>query len=140
MDMMVHNLRLALTGWRTPGVIVANYQYVDSRNRGSGFYPVVRFALPGGQTYVVRTTSGTSPPEFQVGQHVTVIYDPRHPESALIDSWRDLLAPLGLIVMGTFFGLAMAWPLLRLLLRRAHKQTRKSNIRPRRSSPARRRR
>jgi hypothetical protein len=132
LDMMVHNLRLVLTGLRTPGVIMAND--LDCGGRGGhscDYVPVVRFALPGGQTYVVRTTSGTSPPEFQVGQHVTVIYDPRHPESAVIDSWGDLLAPLALMVMGTFFGLLLAWPLLRLLLqrvRRAHQHTRTSNI------------
>jgi hypothetical protein len=75
--------------------------------RGSGFYPVVRFALPGGQTYVVRTTSGTTPPEFQVGQHVAVIYDPQHPESALIDSWRDLWqGPVWMIGTGTLIALA----------------------------------
>jgi hypothetical protein len=91
------------------------------------------------QTYEVRGAVGASASEFQVGQHVTVIYDPQHPESALIDTGKGLwLGPLVLIVMGTVFGLGGAVPLLRRV-RRAHKPTRKSNIRPRRSAPARRR-
>ena len=93
------------------------------------------------KTYEVQGTAGTDPPEFHVGQHVTVIYDPQHPESVLIDSWRDLWQePVGMVVMGTVLGLAGAVPLMRRLLRRAHTQTRKSNIRPRRNAPARRRR
>jgi hypothetical protein len=52
------------------------------------------------QTYEVQGTAGTDPPEFHVGQHVTVLYDPQHPESALIDSWRDLWQePVGMIVI-----------------------------------------
>jgi hypothetical protein len=93
--------------------------------------------------YEVRGAGGASASEFQVGQHVTVIYDPQHPESALIDTGKGLwLGPLVLIVMGTVFGLGGAWPLLRLLrrVRRAPTHTRKSNVRPRRSAPARRQR
>ena len=143
-DRMVHNLSMVLTGLRTPGVIVAND--LDCGGRGGhscDYVPVVRFVARGGQTYEVRGTIGTdNPPEYHVGQKVTVYYDPRHPESALINSWVDLwLYPLGVIVMGTFFGLVITWPLPRLLLqriRRAPTHTRKSNIRPRRSAPARR--
>ena len=65
------------------------------------------------QTYEVRGAGGGSASEFEVGKHVTVIYDPQHPESALIDTGKDLwLGPLVLIVMGTVFGLGGAWPLL----------------------------
>jgi hypothetical protein len=92
-----------------------------------------------GQTYEVRGTVGANPPAFRVGQTVTVYYDPQHPQTALIDTGKDLwLFPLVAIVMGTMFGLAGAWPLLRLLLRRTHTQTRRTNIRPRRNAPARR--
>ena len=142
--MMGDTLYLVQAGRHTTGVIVAN-ERVWTGHGGYQSYPVVRFVARGGQTYEVRGTIGTdNPPEYHVGQKVTVYYDPRHPESALINSWEDLwLFPLGVIVMGTFFGLVITWPLPRLLLQRIQRaptHTRKSNIRPRRSAPARRHR
>ena len=142
-DRMVHNLSMVLTGLRTPGVIVSND--LECGRRSCEHVPVVRFVARGGQTYEVRSTMARdNPPEYHVGQNVTVYYDPRRPESALINSWEDLwLLPLGVIVMGTFFGLVITWPLPRLLLQRIQRaptHTRKSNIRPRRSAPARRHR
>ena len=144
-DMMVHNLRLVLTGLRTPGVIVANE--LDCGGRGGhscDYVPVVRFVARAGQTYEVRGTVGGDPPEFRQGEAVTVYYDLQHPQTARIDSGEDLwLVPLALIVMGTFFGLAMAWPLPLLLLRHVRRtptQTRTSPVRPQRNAPARRRR
>jgi hypothetical protein len=45
-----------------------------------------------------------------VGQNVTVYYDSQHPQTALIDSWKDLwLGPLGPIVPGTVLVLLGAW-------------------------------
>jgi hypothetical protein len=67
---------------------------------------------------VVRSEVIADPPEFRVGQKVTVYYDPQHPQTARIDSWRQLwVGALMWIVLGSVFGLVGAWPLLRLLLR-----------------------
>jgi Protein of unknown function (DUF3592) len=137
---MNENLHFVQTGLRTTGVVVANHR-VHGRGGGT-YYPQVRFVLPGGQTYEVRgTTDGADPPEFRVGQNVTVYYDPQHPQTALIDSWKDLwLFPLLWIVMGTVFWLVAAMPLLQLPRRRTPTHTRTSPIRPRRNAPARRHR
>jgi hypothetical protein len=132
-------VHMVQTGHRTTGVVVANERY-DSTRGGPTYYPVVRFVAQGGQTYVVRSTVGADHPEFRPGEAVTVYYDPRHPQTALIDSDQLWLSPLEFILVGTVIVLVGAWPLLRRLRRRTHTQTRKSPIRPRRSAPARRHR
>jgi hypothetical protein len=136
--MMGDNLYLVQAGLRTTGVIVANEQVWTGRG-GHKYDPVARFVARGGQTYVVRDTVGADPPEFRVGEKVTVYYDPQDPQRALIDSDHLWLLPVAFLVGGTFFGLVGAWPLLPRR-RRTPTHTRQSTIRPRRSSPARPRR
>jgi hypothetical protein len=136
--MLYNDVHMEQTGHRTTGVVLAND--VEYNRAQRTYYPVVRFVLRGGQTSVVRSTVGADPPEFRQGETVTVYYDPRDPQTALIDSDQLWLEPLGVIVVGTVFMLAGGWPLLRLLRRRTHTQTRKSPIRRRRNAPARRHR
>ena len=142
--MMGNNLYIVQAGLRTPGVIVANEWGSTAHNHT--YYPVVRFVARGGQTYVVRGADGglgADPPEFRVGEKVTVSYDPQDPRRALIDSDHLWLLPVATLVGGTFFGLAGAWDVLRAGRCTQHKSTtrsrRQSTIRPRQSSPARRR-
>jgi Protein of unknown function (DUF3592) len=139
---LAHNLRLALTGVHTPGVIVANkWDGCGPSGHSCAYFPVVRFRLRDGHSAEVEGTIGSdNPPQFHVGQKVTVAYDPQRPTSMVITAWGNVLAPLGLIVLASFFALAMAWPLLRRLRRRTPMQTRKSPIRPRRNAPTRRHR
>ena len=116
---LAHNLRLALTGVHTPGVIVATkWDGCGPSGRSCAYFPVVRFPLRDGHTVEVEGTIGSdNPPEFHIGQKVTVAYDPQRPTSMVIATWGNVLAPLGLIVLASFFALAMARPLLRPLRR-----------------------
>ena len=50
------------------------------------YYPVVEFYLPGEVRQTVQLSEGSSPPSFQTGESVTVLYDPGHPLNARIDS------------------------------------------------------
>jgi hypothetical protein len=109
---LAHNLRLALTGVHTPGVIVATkWDGCGPSGRSCAYFPVVRFRLRDGHTMEVEGTIGTdNPPEFHAGEKVTVYYDSWDPQTAVIDSWKDLwLGPLGSIVLGTVFVLLGAW-------------------------------
>jgi hypothetical protein len=139
LTMMGDNLYLVQAGVRTTGVIVAN-ERVWTGHGGHKYDPVARFVARGGQTYVVRDTVGADPPEFRMGEKVTVYYDPQDPQTALIDSDHLRLLPVALLVVGTFFGLGGAWPLLPRQRRCTPTHTRQSMIRPRRSAPARRHR
>jgi succinate dehydrogenase/fumarate reductase cytochrome b subunit len=50
------------------------------------YYPVVEFDLPDGTPKRVQLSEGSWPPEYEVGQPVTVLYDPVKPLDARIKS------------------------------------------------------
>jgi hypothetical protein len=95
--------------WRAT---VEPVQEIETASRRIPGLPVLLHFCFDIQTVGLRPSNGA--------RAVTVYYDPRHPQTALIDSWEDLwLGPLVMIVMGTVFGLAAALPLMWLPLRRA---------------------
>lgn len=63
-------------------------EVVELVNDGA-FYPVVRFVTPRGQTLLFRSGAGSSPPAYEVGARVRVMYDPARPEAAKIDSFGE---------------------------------------------------
>jgi hypothetical protein len=110
-----NNSHLMQTGARTTGVVVANRR-ADGRG-GPTYYPQVRYVVPGGQTYVVEDEDGLNPPEFRVGDSATVYYDPRHPQTALVDSAHMDSDYWMVIVLGGVAALIGAGSLVRVLLR-----------------------
>jgi hypothetical protein len=50
------------------------------------YYPVVEFTLPDGTPKRVQLSEGSWPPEYEIGQPVTVLYDPGKPLNARIRS------------------------------------------------------
>ncbi|MBN1454090.1 MAG: DUF3592 domain-containing protein [Anaerolineales bacterium] len=55
------------------------------------FYPVVEFDLPNGTRKRIQLSEGSWPPEYEIGQPVTVLYDPAHPLDARIKSTSSLM-------------------------------------------------
>lgn len=85
---------------KAPGTVVENY--IDSE--GEGYFPVVKFRTPDGNIVKFRENVGSSPPKFQIGQYVDVLYDPSNPENAQINAPHELwLAPKILGVVGMIF-------------------------------------
>jgi hypothetical protein len=58
--------------------------------RHNSYAPVFRFELPGTRFATVVSRTSSSPPEFKVGDGVTVHYPAGHPEQAVIDSFGQL--------------------------------------------------
>lgn len=71
-------------------------------------YPVVAFTPSGQAQRTVQMSEGSSPPEYEPGDQVTVLYDPAQPRSARIKSFSsDLLLwllPGITLVVGAAFG------------------------------------
>ena len=55
------------------------------------YYPVVEFDLPDGAHKRVQLPEGSWPPEYEIGQPVTILYDPAHPLDARIKSSSSTL-------------------------------------------------
>jgi hypothetical protein len=55
------------------------------------YYPVVEFDLPDGTHKQVQLSQGSWPPEYEIGEPVTILYDPEHPLDARIKSFSSML-------------------------------------------------
>ena len=73
---------------------------------GSTTYaPVVEFETAGGELVTYHSSSSSSPPAYDVGESVEVLYDPNDPSEAKINSFFNLwFLPLLLAGMGIVFG------------------------------------
>ena len=77
--------------------VVSRSTLSDGRTR-TYLYPVVEFRTAEGEVIRFQGSSGSNPPEYRVGDTVRVRYDPHIPQSAVIDSWWDVLMPLIIVI------------------------------------------
>lgn len=79
---------------------------------GCTYKPVVRFQAQNGQTISFESTYSSSPPEYEIGESVTVIYSPETPEKAVIKGegqvFRIIFMIVGGIVITIGLGIFMA--------------------------------
>jgi hypothetical protein len=69
--------------------IIQRREYVNEQDRvvQDYYYPVVEFASADGRRHSVQMTEGSSSPSQEVGDEVTVLYNPSHPLDARIKSF-----------------------------------------------------
>jgi len=69
--------------------VVSRRTYVNQQDRiiEEYFYPVVDFTADDGHRRTVQMSVGSSSPEYEKGNEVTVLYDPQHPLDARIKSF-----------------------------------------------------
>lgn len=78
---------------RAPGIVVdmtKRLQYDENdfnRVIGETYYPVVEFTAKDGKRREVQLSEGSFPPAYEVGDEVTVLYEPDHPLDARIRSF-----------------------------------------------------
>jgi len=89
------------SGSRTVGEVVGVKRNFVSHENKTYFHAVVEFTLPGGNAVRFQDPMGSTGPVPKTGEKVSVIYDPKHPEQAVIDRgmW-NYFPPLGLIGAG----------------------------------------
>jgi hypothetical protein len=84
------------------------------------YYPVVAFDLPNGQRQRAQLGEGSWPPAYRVGDLVTVLYQPRNPLDARIDSGGGTVAlwtwtiVTGSLAVAFALAAALAWFLGRM--------------------------
>lgn len=79
--------------------------------RGYLYYPQVQFTTASGQTVSFNSSVGSNPAGYAVGQNVEVVYDPRNPQQAEIDSATSLW-----VVPGCLLGMGLVFTVLGLVL------------------------
>jgi len=92
-------------GVETEGRVVSLSQSCD--DDGCTYSPVVRFNTRGGQSITFESSYSSSPPAYDVGEQVTIIYLPDDPEKAVIQGEGQLFRIIFMIVGGgvIIFGL-----------------------------------
>lgn len=69
------------------------------------YYPIYTYEFPPGQKQVVRSSSGSNPPSYSVGEKVKVYVDPAKPMSGEIAGFMNLwFGPLFMGAFGLIFG------------------------------------
>jgi len=77
---------------------------VEMAGDRDGYAPVVKFRTAKGRERSFEEAGRSNPPSYAVGERVQVLYDPKHPDDARIDSFSDLWAlPMILGGMGVLF-------------------------------------
>jgi len=95
------------------GTVVALAPSSGSKN-STVYHPVVDYVLPGGQMVEIRSSSGSNPPAYSVGEKVEVLYLPDRPREGRIRGvfslWGGplILGGLGLVFSGIGGGMKLA--------------------------------
>jgi hypothetical protein len=76
---------------RTPGVVTdvkleRHYLNEEDRVVEEYYFPVVEFVAGDGRRRNIQMNEGSSPPSYEVGDEVVVLYEPNHPIDARIQS------------------------------------------------------
>ena len=80
--------RLESNGETTTGVVV-QLEESDSAESGCCVYsPVIEFNA-NGQTFSFDGDTASYPPAYEVGEEVSVLYDPADPDTAQINKWTE---------------------------------------------------
>jgi hypothetical protein len=87
----VNNIRKINREESAPGVVTdvkMERSYVNEEDRvvEEFYYPVVQFTASDGRRRNIQMSEGSSPPSYEVGDEVTVLYEPDHPIDARIQS------------------------------------------------------
>jgi hypothetical protein len=69
--------------------MIERREYVNEQDRvvREYYYPVIEYISNDGKSHTVQLTEGSQTPSYDIGDEVTVLYDPEHPLDARIDSF-----------------------------------------------------
>lgn len=96
------------TAQKSEGMVVELSRHSSGasiKSSGNYFYPVVKFKTLGGKEIEFVSSAGANPAEYEVGDKVSVFYDPLRPHQAKINSFLDVwLFPVISLFLGIIFG------------------------------------
>lgn len=105
---------IVAAGGRADGVVVDVVGQRGSRGKIT-FRPIVAFTDQTGQRRTFASNVSSSPPAYERGEAVSVVYDPANPGDAKIDSFMErYFGTLMFGIMGTIFTLIGGWVLFGL--------------------------
>jgi hypothetical protein len=103
---------------KATGQIIQMLEKKDHDN-DTVFYPVFSFSDSKGEGHTIYSTWGSFPPAYSVGEKVNVLYSPKNPKDAKIESFFSLWgwsAITGIIAVGDLIIAAILWLVSKLFL------------------------
>jgi hypothetical protein len=80
--------KLEQNGEATTGIVTQLEEGSDSDGNCCVYSPVIEFEA-NGQTYSFESDNASYPPAYEVGEEVSVLYDPADPNTAQINKWTE---------------------------------------------------
>ena len=109
--------RLEQGGETTTGTVIEMEESDTSEGGCCVYSPVIEFDA-NGQTYTFEGGNASYPPEYEVGEQVSVLYDPADPETAQINKWSERwLFPIIIIPAMLFAALLVNFFMIRAFWR-----------------------
>jgi hypothetical protein len=96
--MTMRQRTLEKQGIEAQGVVIDLQENYDSD--GSTYTPVVQFKTKSGQSIEFASSYSSSPPAYDVGESVTVVYPPNNPAEAIIKSDGQFLHIIFMLLGG----------------------------------------
>lgn len=105
--------RLENEGETTTGTVVRLEESSSSEGGCCVYSPVIEFEV-NGQTVSFEGDTASDPPAYEVGEEVSVLYDPKDPTTAQINKWTERwLMPIILVPAMLFSALLVNFFLIR---------------------------
>ena len=109
--------QLEQNGETTTGTVVRLEESNSSEGGCCVYSPVIEFDM-NGQTFSFEGDNASYPPAYEVGENVSVLYDPSDPDTAQINKWSERwLFPLIIIPAMIFGALILNFFLIRAFWR-----------------------
>jgi hypothetical protein len=90
--------KLEKEGVTTTGTVVRLEESSSAESGCCVYSPVIEFTDSNNQTYSFEGDTASDPPAYDVGEEVSILYDPKDPETAQINKWAERwLMPIILI-------------------------------------------
>ena len=83
------NWQLDQNGATTSGTVVRLAESDSSEGGCCVYSPVIEFVASNDQTHSFEGDTASDPPAYEVGEEVSVLYDPANPDSAQINKWSE---------------------------------------------------
>jgi hypothetical protein len=105
--------QLQTNGETVTGVVVELEEHSDAEGGCCTYVPIVEYSVKG-QQYSIEGDTASNPPQYEVGEDVSILYDPSDPNKAQINKWTERwLFPIIIIPAMIFASLIVTFFMIR---------------------------
>lgn len=106
-----NSYNLGKNGETTTGIVIKLEKSNDGDNTCCVYSPIIQFTV-NGQTYTIEGDSASNPPAYEVGEEVSILYNPANPNNAqinkLLERWlMPIIIIPAMIITSLIFTFAM---------------------------------